>query len=598
MLQYKTSLFSAVDAALHDLRNYTQKTRLKRVVNAFIPYAEELMYAAWTESKKNGATYLEFRNKLSQAGLLPKGLAFTPPVEYLKPALIPISETTLIDSSKLIQTFPGPDGKPRHVTNWFNCSAVKYKGKIYFAYRMDFAPFAQEMKVGLCLLNEDFTVVPGSNVLPTLHSQYGGWHVEDPRLFIFQDKLYLSYTDGYQMGQALVNPDTLQAKESFYLRKRMNAITEKNWVFFEDTASGKLYCIYNSIPYTLFEMDGANYRKVHVAQIPPVWVYGRIAGGAAPVLHGDYYYHFFHSSITREQGVQNPIRRQYFCGCYVMEKHYPFNVVAITSKPLLAGEYIEPFVTRMSNDIYVVFPGGAYHENDEWVLSFGYNDLSCRIAHVSDMLLSDNLTWFPQKVARQKDWSELVKLHGWCLPDKMQRLYDLVILSDAKTTVELGVFGGRSLFPMAMAHKDKGTGYARGFDSYSHEDCVEGSNDPENNSWWKSLDLDSIYKETLEWMNNNGLEPWCRIERMNTKDAHKHFENNSIDILHQDSNHSSEVILEELKLWIAKLKVDGYWINDDANWKEAQAGYSRLPEFGLKLLEDFSTWQIWQKVQT
>lgn len=389
----KEKLRSAIDKALNDQRNYSYKTQLKRVVNATYPFTEELMYQTWNARKNGFTSYLEFRKTLSDHGILPQEVFYMPVEEFLKPALIPIRDTLEIDSSKLIQSFEDSEGKLRQVTNWFNCSICKFGGKIYFAYRMDFYPFAQQMKIGLCLLNEDFSVIEGSNVIPQLYSNNNGWHVEDPRLFIHHGTLYLSYTDGYQMAQASIDPETLQSQESFYLRKRMNMVTEKNWVFFSDPATGRLYSIYNSIPYTLFEMNDPAHKKVAVEQVPPVWEYGKISGGASPVLHGNYFYHFFHSSIDRDD-EKNPVRRQYFCGCYVMESTFPFRIVGITTKPLLAGEYIDPEIKRLSNDIFVVFPAGVYHEGDGWVLSFGCNDVSCHIAMISDEILNNNIQWF------------------------------------------------------------------------------------------------------------------------------------------------------------------------------------------------------------
>jgi len=72
---------------------------------------------------------------------------------------------------------------------------------------------------------------------------------------------------------------------------------------------------------------------------------------------------------------------------------------------------------------------------------------------------------------------------------------------------------------------------------------------------------------------------------------------NVLDIIHQDSNHSSEVIIQELDLWVPKLKKFGYWVVDDCHWGESKEGYSKLPEYGLEMVEDFTQWQIWRKIK-
>lgn len=188
-------------------------------------------------------------------------------------------------------------------------------------------------------------------------------------------------------------------------------------------------------------------------------------------------------------------------------------------------------------------------------------------------------------------------MEGWCTVEKARILYDLVIKSDSRVTVELGVFGGRSLIPMGLAHKEKGTGFVLGVDPWKKEACLEGTNDPLNDEWWKNLDLKAIYQSCQDAIARLELEGYCETLRMTSQSVSILFPDNLIDIIHQDSNHNTETILSELKLWIPKLKMGGYWVADDTDWKEAVEGYSKLPEFGLELFENHITWQIWKKVK-
>ncbi len=189
------------------------------------------------------------------------------------------------------------------------------------------------------------------------------------------------------------------------------------------------------------------------------------------------------------------------------------------------------------------------------------------------------------------------QMEGWCTPEKAQVLYNLVKKIDSVLTVELGVFGGRSLVPMAMAHKEKSSGIAIGIDPWKKEACLQGTNDPKNNEWWANLDLKAIYLSCQYHIEKNGLEGFCETLRMTSKSASFLFRENSIDIIHQDSNHNTETITSELELWIPKLKIGGYWVADDVDWPEALDGYSKLPGYGLELFEDYHTWQIWKKIK-
>lgn len=78
-------------------------------------------------------------------------------------------------------------------------------------------------------------------------------------------------------------------------------------------------------------------------------------------------------------------------GAYLFDKDPPFNLLAITDRAIVAGEQIPTGIPRLSNKIYVVFPGGAIRHKDGWRVSFGYNDYQCRYVDVSDDYLKANL---------------------------------------------------------------------------------------------------------------------------------------------------------------------------------------------------------------
>lgn len=321
--------------------------------------------------------------------------------KYKMPVLVsgdfPISETKLIDASKLISTYPSENGRPIRVTNWLNCSFINYKGKNILCYRMESEPFCTVMKLGICELDENFEPIQSTNKVLNLHSDLQGFakgfHVEDPRLFVYNDKLFLSYTDGYQMLQASINHETFEATDSFYLDKPQGAGTEKNWTFFEH--ENKLYCLYDIPSMTIFEMDGSKHKQVYKTEYENKWNFGTIRGGTSPVKVGQNYLTFFHSSIDmHSKGVHG---RQYYMGAMLFEGKPPFAPIAISKRPIIAGEYITESLKRLSNKIFVVFPAGVIRKKDCWSVSFGYNDLQCRYIDIPDDYLSKCFLKIEQK---------------------------------------------------------------------------------------------------------------------------------------------------------------------------------------------------------
>jgi cephalosporin hydroxylase len=186
---------------------------------------------------------------------------------------------------------------------------------------------------------------------------------------------------------------------------------------------------------------------------------------------------------------------------------------------------------------------------------------------------------------------------GWCTIEKAQKLSDLVVKTDSKLTIELGVFGGRSLAAFAYGHKQKGSGFCIGIDAWKAAVAIEGTNSPLNDEYWKNVvNYKDVYNACQNMIHANHFEDYCDTLRMKSQQAAIMFNNNCIDIIHQDSGHNYETITKEIELWFPKLKKGGYWIADDTDWVEAVDGYSQLKVYGLELVEDFTKWQIWKKV--
>lgn len=308
----------------------------------------------------------------------------------LLPALIKKDNTVEIKTDFLIHEYAGHLGRPIHVTNWCNCSFIEFEGKKILVYRMEAKPFCVSTKLAICELDDDLQPKENTSIILNLHSNlmnFGkGFHVEDPRLFIYKKELYLSYTDGYQMGQAKIDKQTLQAIESFYIDKPEKDRTEKNWTFFE--SRGELYAVYDTQKQTIFKMNGQEFEKKYETPFETIWDYGELRGGTSPVRAGNYFLSFFHSSkMVRRRGRDT---KQYFMGAYLFESKPPFKVVKISKEPFLSGTEMSENIPRFNNKIFVVFPGSVIRKKDSWLVSYGDNDTYCRYVEISDELLNDN----------------------------------------------------------------------------------------------------------------------------------------------------------------------------------------------------------------
>lgn len=76
----------------------------------------------------------------------------------------------------------------------------------------------------------------------------------------------------------------------------------------------------------------------------------------------------------------------------------------------------------------------------------------------------------------------------------------------------------------------------------------------ENFIWWSSLNLENFHQNYLTMLETYGVSSYTKTLRMNSEAAVNQFEDNSIDILHIDGNHSAEVSLKNVKMYCPKLK--------------------------------------------
>lgn len=307
----------------------------------------------------------------------------------LKKADIPIMETKLISDKLFIKKYIGLRGREVHINNYLNPSVIKFKGKLIMCYRMECLPWCTHTKLALIELDNDYNPV-GESKLLDLHSELKGFtkgfHVEDPRLFEHNNELYLSYTDGYQMLQAKIDPVSLTATESFYINKPQEGKTEKNWTFFSDGETDKkIKSVYTISPHVIYEMNGKDFVQQHSTEWAHGWKYGELRGGTSPIKYKDHYLSFFHSSLAISNG------RQYFMGAYMFEKEAPYKPIAISETPIIAGEIVPFEIPRLSNKIFVVFPGGVVEEKNSFKVFFGYNDYQCRMVNVTKKYLTTNL---------------------------------------------------------------------------------------------------------------------------------------------------------------------------------------------------------------
>jgi len=199
----------------------------------------------------------------------------------------------------------------------------------------------------------------------------------------------------------------------------------------------------------------------------------------------------------------------------------------------------------------------------------------------------------PARKTLEESIRETQTLDGWCPLEKAEALARLVLDVKPACIAEIGVYGGRSLIPMALAAKTYG-GTVHGIDPWSHDAALEGDVGSVNSEWWSKLDLEGIYRRFLAGITRFGVGDTLRVHRTTDTVALEGFQEGQIGILHVDGNHSAEVSRRYVEQWGPKISAGGYLVMDDIDWA-SQAETIALIERTYQLIRKEKSWAIYRK---
>jgi len=197
------------------------------------------------------------------------------------------------------------------------------------------------------------------------------------------------------------------------------------------------------------------------------------------------------------------------------------------------------------------------------------------------------ISFIPMLTAASQNWDKYkqkVLIHqksvpGWCVYEKANKLMDLIHETKPDVVVEIGVFGGSSVYPMAESLRFEKRGVIHAIDPWKAENCQMGyTSDDANYMWWTNVDLEKVYKDFAKLIKKHHLNKYCNIMRMTSLEAAGHFADESIDILHIDGNHSEESALTDAQLFLPKVKQGGYIWFDDVNWNTTSKAVTFMME--------------------
>lgn len=202
------------------------------------------------------------------------------------------------------------------------------------------------------------------------------------------------------------------------------------------------------------------------------------------------------------------------------------------------------------------------------------------------------------KAVKQKALKAMKELEGWCSDHKASFLIDLILAMKPQTVVEVGVFGGKSLIPMAYALCANKNGIIFGIDPWSNVHSKQGLDEVDRN-WWNSLNHRSILDGLLDKIKQFGLQDQIALILATSKDTPPIYD---IDLLHIDGNHSEGASYLDVTKWVPLVRSGGIIVLSDVNWAvggkiSQQKAIDWLDENCKKQAQfrQTSEWSVWIK---
>lgn len=186
---------------------------------------------------------------------------------------------------------------------------------------------------------------------------------------------------------------------------------------------------------------------------------------------------------------------------------------------------------------------------------------------------------------------------GWCSNKKANKIINYVIeaCSDLHNPVcvEIGVYGGKSLFPIGVAlqYLNKGEVYA--IDPWVNSDAIIGYSGVHYDFWSSTPLATTIYEIFLSGLEALQIKNLVKIIKT-TSDNAPNIEN--ISVLHIDGQHTDQII-RDINKYATAVVNNGYCFVDDVEWSEdTKKSIGLMKSLGFIQIDEVDGCFIYKKI--
>ena len=183
---------------------------------------------------------------------------------------------------------------------------------------------------------------------------------------------------------------------------------------------------------------------------------------------------------------------------------------------------------------------------------------------------------------------------GWCSEEKQGWLMETILSRKLEKIIEIGVWEGKSLLPMAKACQMQGFGSVVAIDAYKVSKLLENGGD-EHPSYY-AADQRHNENQFKNWIIRSGLKDFVVYDGpKESLDAAEDYEPETFDMIHIDANHSEINTLQDFYTWYPLLKKGGVLVLDDTDRSSTIKLREQATKLCSEILVDYGQWMGLQK---
>ena len=186
--------------------------------------------------------------------------------------------------------------------------------------------------------------------------------------------------------------------------------------------------------------------------------------------------------------------------------------------------------------------------------------------------------------------------HGWTSVPKAQSMAAIVVALRPEISVEIGVYAGKGIVSLGLAHKAIGRGLAVGIDPYSAAASVKGQLNIDDVKFWKEeVDYDLIKRACFEAIEEFKVGNFVDIIQRPSDDV---MPPRNIGLLRIDGNHGEQAFRDMIR-FTPTVILGGLCIIDDLGWTGGHTtrAAKHLSEMGWRELYPLDDGAVFQRIR-